>query len=537
MIILLKEIIKFIFAKHWRTFLFFATVWTAFYLVTGLISSGYHMEDDQIVAQISKQFKELHRGYFEVLFKWQKEWLEIRFHPLFFVIPITMVKWFGNNYIALNIYRLIFIILTTFFLFSTLRFRRFTIFESLVFVTLVMVGIQTRAYFRQFCGEPQGMLCLSFAIFLVTVESQKTIWGKYKDFLAILFILFASLTKEAFILIIPPFIFYKIWISSEDDDLSLLKSIKTNLIFTIILTLIFISEMYLVFNLVGADMGYAGIKTNYFDLTKYLLLFKTYYIKTFFFVIPDIFGIVVLLNYFIKRKLPEFLKSNTLIYIIILYLLILVPQFLLHYKSNINERYLFPAVIASALLNVVIIRYLREKRIIRIGIVYIIVMITLIPSFYRCVVRAYYFVEEGRQTQQIVEKIDSSSSYSDQKTVYYIKDFLTRGLTNSLAIYIKQFHNKHNNYVLTNDYSIYLNPKFHDDAVTFEYDAFEAQIFENIRNKNEISCLVLYAEDLKNFKDDNKYWFKEEDFISNSYGRPKKDYGSYWNLIVLSRKK
>jgi hypothetical protein len=532
----MREVIKYIFTKQWRTWLFFAIIWTTFYLVTGLITSGYHMEDDQIVAQLYKQFHVLHKGYFEVLYRWQKDWIGLRFHPLFFVMPVAMIKWFGNNYIALNIYRLLFAILTTFFLFRTLRIRRFSIFESLVFVTLVMVGIQTRAYFRQFCGEPQGMLCLSIAILLVTYNTNNNFWRKYKDFFAILFMIFATLTKEAFIVMIPSFIFYKIWIFSLENKLTFLKSVKENTLFILILLLIFTVEVYLVFSLVGADMGYAGIKTNYFSLSKYLMLIKTYYFKTFFFVIPFIFVLILLNNYVIRKELPGFLRKNNFKYLIVLYLLIIIPQFILHYKSNINERYLYPAVLASAILNVVIIRYLRESEMLKKTILYIIVIITLTPIAYRCIVRAYYFVDEGVQTHCMLEKIVSSSSLSHQKTVYYINEGFTHGLTNSLAIYIKQFYNKDNNYVMTYDYSIYLNSKYHENAVTFEYDAFESNIFEKIKNKNEISCLVLYEEDYEKFKNECKDWYNDGDFAVYSYGRPAGQYGAYWNILVLSRK-
>jgi len=494
------------------------------------------MEDNQIVAQIYKQFNVLHKGYFEVLYNWQQEWLDKRFHPLFFAIPIAMIKWFGNNYIALNICRLIFAILTTFFLFRTVRIRQFSIFESLAFVTIVIVGIQTRAYFRQFCGEPQGMLCLSLAIYFLTANNNNNFWQKYKTFFAILFLICATLTKEAFILMIPPFIFYKIWIYSMDNEIPLKKSIEKNSHFILILLLIFIVEMYLIFHLVGADMGYAGIKSNYFILSKHLLLIKTYYIKTFFFAIPGIFVLIIIIYCFIRKTLPEFLKNINFVYLLILYLLIIVPQFLLHYKSNINERYLFPAVIASALLNVIIIRYLRETRMLQKAVLYLIVLITLTPLAYRCIIRAYYFVDEGKQTQQMIEKIVSSSSLANQKTVYYVAEGITRSLNNSLAIYIKQFYNKHNNYILTNDYSIYTNPIYQGSAIMFYYDAFDTQILDNIKNKNEISCIVLYAEDFENFKNESKSWFSETDFNINSYGRPNRKYGSYWNMLVLSGK-
>lgn len=331
-------------------FCFFAGIWLYIFLSTNILFSGfnYFLDDHQILIN-HYQNTDFYQIFIDPLTSLFSDETKTRFRPLYDILLRFFSQFYGLNPFIWYLSSLVLAIITTtnFYIFG--RLLSFPILESICFALLIVFGDQASTYARFGTPETTSTFLISLSFLCCSLNVNKNSRQRFVlDFLFILFSIAASLNKEACILMLPAFAFFKVWFFSHKHKISIKQSIFLNKGTILLLMSAFVLFLTYIKLSGVTGPGYAGIDDDTFSLNK-LYTFILLFIKRFWFGI--IVNLIYLLLFFLfKSKNSNKLNLDPNFYI--LSLLIVIPQLVLYTKSGMNAHYLLPCTIGTSLLTI-----------------------------------------------------------------------------------------------------------------------------------------------------------------------------------------
>lgn len=347
--------------KYIFVFLIFLVFWSLLLSISGALFTGYQLIDTVGLFDINNQLKSGSVSFFKVTKDCVISDSSVRLRPFYIFYHVLQIKIFGTNFLYRNILRLFLAVLTSFFLFLSIKRMSFSFLESMLFVLLSLIGAQSAIWWR--IGPPETL-----AVFLFSISLYFTVLSIYLNKLkklctvfSILFMILSFLSKESFILIIPALVFLKIWLYKEKSN-SWFSSIKRNIGSVIILLFLFIITLTFIKFFIGtAGIEYAGIEAV--NITGYIQTFivlshHSNYIVVIIAVLISVFLFIL------NNKDNSFLKVRDIIKKFwppaALFSLIVIPQIILYTKSGIFERYLIPGIFGYSFVLIYSLNYINK---------------------------------------------------------------------------------------------------------------------------------------------------------------------------------
>lgn len=325
-----------------------------FMYITGVLGSGYHLQDDHEIYSIKKMLSQY--GLPGAMLNSIKNDLSIRFRFTYYIVRVIEVWLFGNHFTLWHIAQSVISILALFTAYVFARKMKASIWQAYLFVIVVFVGRQSAILWR--LGPQEGIGLLLLFLTLLSLENYMEN-GKGLPVSILLTFLLGGI-KESFLLLLPllPFLLVIMELKNHDMEISLrccLGLIRKRWIYFAASYLIFIVDMAVILLVVGTNqIGYAGIDAAW-SLKDYVWAFieiclddMRLYIGT---TIMGIFFFLLPVSLWVIRRKKEIAREYFIhlgISIIVL-CYFLFSQFVLYAKSGMTERYLVPAVAGIAL--------------------------------------------------------------------------------------------------------------------------------------------------------------------------------------------
>lgn len=510
------------FKKDISSILFFILFWIGLLIFTGNIPSHYHFIDDHQIITLNKQLN--NSGVISVAIKSVKDDHLFRLRPLFSVHYVFLTKLFGMNITAWSVYFAILGVLTSFFLFKFLSILNFTFIQSILFSLLTLTGVQSVIWYQFADAENLGMFFLSLSLLFLakSIYSEKYILF-YKIFF-ILSLLLSALCKESFILMIPAVLFLYLWQYSKKKSLTILKSVKDNLAVTVIPLLAVISLLFIIVFFIGIDKtGQTGVDNKIMSLKFLREFFYTLRYSTYFLII--LFGIFILIDFKIsgsEKILSKdfFLKIvNEFLSITILFFLIIIPQFTLYYKSGMRDRYFLPFIIGFSFFIIFLIKKIYDSNSISVFVKYLFLSLTIIILLFEIRNNTIPYMRKYADDSISSDKMLNSIILNTKKesVITAVMDPVQNfEQAKSLMIYLKNIAGiKNINFNFTKrDYitDSFSDSSFYNLSEVYTKKYFVNSLFDSVKNKNNIECVVLFPKLENNFLKQNTNWFNKNDF-------------------------
>jgi hypothetical protein len=523
--------------------LVFAALWSAFLLSAGTVTSGYHLLDDHVVLGISRDLSQ--NNVFQVMANCIENDLHNigRFRPVFCVQRVFSIQIFGTNFMLLSLLSLTMAVLTSWFLYMFARQLRFGRVSAFLFVLLIFMGNQAAIWWRLGTAEPIGMFWLSIGLYFMA----RTIFdagklGPTYNVLSVLALIIATLSKEAFVVLLPAVVLWQLILYRQHHQLSWIKTIKANLGKIALLATVCLAELAIIFLKVGTNrIGYAGVDSN--SLTFHNIAFT---VKQLFLasnpllmgMIGAVFVVVltskIVYDHVLAPKQP--FKSlqpllEELFYVAVLVGAYITPQAVLYAKSGIDERYLIPGVMGFAFLTIYLLaktEQLITLKALRFGIAAVLVIVTLrtlAADFRVACSGAKAFAAEGASLKRALDTLASNTKSND--AILIVADpALDFEYSLSTHRYLTLQAGKTNIYI---DPIWRLNPADYSPFLTELRNVHLSRIgnlyIDHLQDKSQIKAIFTYRGTDKAFNQLLPTWF-------NAQGYTRLDFGYF--IIYLS---
>ncbi len=534
----------------WKILLLFLILWFGILTLSGTLFSGYHFMDDHGIFRESKEVSNSNILQEARLFKKNLLAPKMRFRPFYWVHRRLMLAVMGTNFTALSIYIGFLAVFTSFFLFLFMKKAGFSLVESILFVCLTLLGEQAAIWWRLGNNETLGMLMLSIAL-LFMVLTVNTLPGRKKilyEFFFVLFVILASWSKESFILIIPALIFWKIWLTWQkkqgtmlvlpihgggslhrSNSISNLKGSIRRMVSVgdIVLLLVCLLELVHVVKNVGTTKivyaGYEGFQLGTFVKTG---------IQGF----MAVHGWVILVFLIICLRPPggrrmahgawrsalcalraSPRKSVSLTHVFLAFVLgglIFVPQIVLYMKSGMMDRYLLPGVMGCTFLMVVLLRYIRETGGKKVVVIIAALLLAVISLQQLRVTRytAVGFAVEGKQINTWLQSIEQNTGEQDKILVItHIHRHYEASI--SLKMYLDEKLNRKN--TLFSPANLKLNSaidRFWKELNSYFFSHFKEFALRNSEDRNRLQAILVFPGLEEKFLKVSSHWFNPKQF-------------------------
>jgi Dolichyl-phosphate-mannose-protein mannosyltransferase len=409
--------------------LVFAAFWSVFLLSAGTVTSGYHLMDDHGILMISRDLSQ--NNVFQVMANCIQGDLHSRFRPVYCLHRVFSVQILGANFVSLSLLSLTMAVLTSWFLYMFARQARFGRVSAFLFVLLTFMGAQTAIWWRLGTNEPIGMFWLSIGLYFMA----RTIFdaGKLRpiyNVLSVLALIIATLSKEAFVVLLPAVVLSELILYRQHHQLSWIKTIKANLGKIALLATVCLVELAIIFLKVGTNrMGYAGVDSNSLTLHNIAFTAKQLFLASnplLMSMIGAVFMVVlsskIVYDHVLTPKQPfKSLRSllEELFYVAVLMGVYITPQAVLYAKSGFYARYLIPGVMGFAFLTIYLLAktvQLITLKALRFGIDAILVIVTLLTlaaDFRVARSDAKAFAAEGASLKRALDTLASNTKSND----------------------------------------------------------------------------------------------------------------------------
>lgn len=402
----------------------------AFLFFSGTITSGYHFIDDHGIVSLRGTLD--NSGFFEALIGYIKNDFLIRFRPVFSIYTVTISKIFGTNFLQLSVFvgLLCSVVFSLFYLF----FRKLgnDRLLSVLFVALSFIGFQSAIWWRLGTNETISVFFLGLALYSLARGLNKS--NKLSNILFLTFLIIASLSKESFIVIIPAVIALKIILEKNHFGISFKDTLLRNKLAIIPLIVMF-AEIVLIKFVVGTNqIGYAGVPSS---SSEFLRGLKNIIIGKNSLLIYNEF-LVVLFLAFLFSNLQKIKDKSCKIFEDILpyltfFVLVLIPELLMHAKSGLVERYLLPTTIAYAFLYVGLIKNTKDKKFKSISI--ILATVFVIYSYLGALNAARVFTDSGKDANLLLKGVIGNTN-PNSKILIAVDPVQRFEVSYSLKIYL-----------------------------------------------------------------------------------------------------
>lgn len=413
---------------------FFLVVAFSFLIGTGTLNSGYHYIDDHEMLGINKMIEE--NGLLESIVGTVKNDLNIRFRPMYFIHRTLEMKIFGANFFALSFYTGLLAVATFCFFYWGLRKMRYSMISSLFFVFLIFLGPQLAVWWRLGPNETLGMFFLGVAFLFLSKSADEKNY-KRNSWLFIFFLALASLSKEAFIVIIPAFIFLKLWNEKKVFGISFKEVFKKNKNSLVLLFLMLIELLIIKFFVGTNKIGYAGMSNSFGEFivgVERIILSPQ---SLFLWWMPLGASIVFYLaDIFFQKKPWKKELMEIIVPTLIFSLAIVLPNILMYAKSGMTERYLLPTTLGLAFM--LVIFFANIKNLFFKGVMFFILFFFLQDSFIVARDNARLFAKEGENASKLLSTVKMNSNNSS-KILLVVDPVDRHEVSHSIKLYLSYY--------------------------------------------------------------------------------------------------
>lgn len=375
---------------------FFTVIVFGVLILTGTITSGFHLVDDWEIAKYVDVIAK--KGFWECLMREVSVDLQTRFRPLYYINRVISAKIFGINLTAISIVKAIEIILATGFLYYIARHLRSNVVYSVLFALTVMVGYQSAVWWKLGPQESFGIMVFSvgFWLLLKWLETGK----KYQAFFSLAAFFLMSIYKESFIMLLPFIMLYIVYDRMKDQAVTipnLWNVVRENFLYLCVLAVILAVELILLVFVVGTEDYY-----TYFEMENTITLsdYHTIWCDAFH---ADLKWYVRFGTLFVMIILTYWEQLKKYRWEMLLTLSVIVPQVALYNTSAIAERYIIPSIFGFSFFFVIVCcsrKLLSGKR----RVVYMLGLLLMLAANGRAMlIEADYFAYRGNSIKTMLE--------------------------------------------------------------------------------------------------------------------------------------
>ncbi|MCR4990569.1 MAG: hypothetical protein K6A38_06885 [Lachnospiraceae bacterium] len=418
--------------------LFYTAAIISVFLLLGMFGSGFQFVDDPDFLHYHVLHEIKGMSFSEVVLTIFKEDLILRVRPVYILLRPAFSLLFGLNLIPLQLIRIAETILTMVVLHVTARRCGNSFWASLGFVLVGMIGYQSCSFWKLGTQEVAATMWFSITLWALTAY----LYEKKKTYQIISILSFTIMCgyKENYILLFPFIALYCVFFeetkgSTQITIKGVFQSVKDKL--SIWLPYCVIGALFLIFILF--HFGKGGDAGESLGILYTVKLYVGNLIESFatdlkWFRRFGLFFIMVLLTYWedLKKIIPELL----------LFLVFVLPQFLIYASTGVTERYILPFSIGYAYFFILV----PFKKTIFFGVrkkIYTMGIVLLILAHLRIYLReADYFRYRGNGTQQT---LDYLAAVSKENESIKILSCISPNQEGDSAIYYNQLLNGYDN--------------------------------------------------------------------------------------------
>lgn len=383
-------------------------------LITGTLTSGWHLTDDHNFLVWIYQSKIEGKGFWEILVEATKRDMGNRFRPLYMPARVLSCFLFGMNLLPYYIMKALETFCACILLYYVGRLLNGNKKSSFLFMAVAMVGYQSAAWWKLGTHEMQGVVLFAMAwiSLMMWIKGKGMMWEVISIISAILMMLY----KESF-LILAPFIiafavYYQLIVWNDSITIkSVCEAVKRRGIYILIIGfafLVFAAYFVFVIGIGGYDMAGANSGSMVMDFWNGIVGSFEENMKWYFRF--GILFIAILLTYWdeLKKHWAE----------VLLTVIFALPQLVVYGRVGFSGHYLYPISIIISLFFVFWVLnwgFLRGKR----RIIYILGILLLLCAHGRVALReADYFRLRGEGITTVFETVkELSEENSDFKVL------------------------------------------------------------------------------------------------------------------------
>lgn len=354
-------------------FLLLFLIFYAIFRYSDSFNKGYNIVEDHLIMNTNQSLEvKSSISVFSDMMKLDLEGYK-RFRPFWVFYAFITIKIFGINLLYINIFVVLLGVITSFLLFKFCLNIGFNYFESILFSLITIIGPATVMWIRMIDAEIIGMLTLSISLFYLSksIYSQKN--RTTYQFLFLFFLFICALCKESFLILIPAILFLFFFLYGIKNNTGFIDTMKKNkLLITIIIVFTLIC-VFLILKYMGLTaQRYSGVDSKIVDIKA---------IEDFFYIIFNIkmflitlFGIIIYIVFKLKNdgnSIINFKNSVSIFLIPFIFLfLVILPQFILYYKTGFEGRYFLPFLMGFSFLLIYVLKVINVSKFIPILIKY-----------------------------------------------------------------------------------------------------------------------------------------------------------------------
>ncbi len=508
-------------------FLLFILIFYAIFRYSETFNKGYNIYEDNLLITTSQSLDI--NSFPNVIVKSFINDLngKNRFRPFFIVYLVSTVRLFGTDLLSINIFLAFICICTSFLLYKFCTSSGLSSLNSFLFALLTLVGSSTVMWTRPEDSEIIGMFMLSLSLFFLS----KSIYSETHQLLyKICFIVtsvFMSLSKESFLLFIPALMFLYILFYGKKNNAGFYDSFKKS--YKVIFILTFVSSVIFIALFLSAQVfnrSYTGMDFNLFSVRTisnfFVFLFK---ILMFLLIVTGI--LILTADEFLRNKFKSefFIQyKRELSKVLVFMMLVILPQFLLYYKTGFQERYYLPLMLGFSFTLIYIFNAVfSSKTIFRIVKYLYLFIIIFYLAFELTSVTIPSLQQFSGQCRATTETVNTILSQKNANLLIVMDPVQNYHEVYSLKTYLNYLNgNKKFNYKFVK--SDYASPYFSDTAynnklLSIALKSLGKDIIDSVKNIQDIHNIFLFRNLNRNFIENSKDWFKPYRYFKQEYGR------------------
>ena len=316
--------------------LFFLLVFVLL-IATGTITSGWHLVDDHEYVEYQLQMEAPGGSLLSCIRDVLRADFTSRFRPLYYILRVALTAVIGSNLVVWSVIKALETVFALFFLYLCARQFKCSIFQAVLFSLTVMVGPQAAVWWKLGPQECTGILFFAAGLYLLNKWLYREMGLPAK--VGSLFLFFCmSLYKESFLVLISFVLVYIVYVRCQGERLSIsniLKAVRSELDFLLVLGIIMAVELFIIVFFVGTNnVTYIGLDPSV-TLEQYIFTWTDCartYLQWYVRFVPFLLLLLVLqIRQWRKMIGPCFLG-----------LCVMLPQMALYIKTGLQERYVIP---------------------------------------------------------------------------------------------------------------------------------------------------------------------------------------------------
>lgn len=390
---------------------FFALLVFGVVIVTGTLTSGFHLVDDWEFAKYVDRMTLDGISLWECLKEAVGDDLSLRFRPLYYINRVLAAYVFGINLTAVSAVKAAEIVVALAALYYCARQMKCNMVYAVLFSLTVMTGYQSAVWWK--LGPQESYDIMLFAVGFYFLLKWLSTDRKGYAFASFGSLLLMSLYKEPFILLLPFVGLYVLYVQMRGKKVTvanLWEAVRKKLPYLLAIGILFAAEMVLIVFVIGTNnYSYVGLDES-ITADQYIQVWGNaahgnlkWYVR---------FGVLMGMIF-----LTYWEQTKKLGWEILLAAAVIVPQCITYSKTALEERYILPCVFGYAFFFVIVgsrFRPLSGRR----RIAYMLCLLLMLAAHGRVTLReARYFTYRGESIRTMLEDTLDLVAGTDKKVL------------------------------------------------------------------------------------------------------------------------